>query len=623
MAITVKLKELRSSPTIKKTFTGVLIFLLVFSITGFFVVPPILRSALTKKLSEELHRQVSIRQVKVNPFVLSVTVKGFLIKERNGRDAFVSFDELYLNLQSISVLRRGLIFSEFKVDKPYVSIVRNEDGYYNFSDLLESKPKKETKNPGFSLNNIQILNGSIDFLDGPKHTAHKLRDMNIKIPFISNLPYYADIYVQPSFEAKVNDTPVSFKGKSKPFRDSLETRLDINIKDLDIPYYMAYSPYKMPFKVPSGFLDANTEVLYIQYRDRPPSLNVSGDVAFRKINVVDLEEIPLISLPALEISFAPSDLIAKRIHLSKVMLQSPELNISRDRSAKINLRVFLPEKQSEKTSDKEVSPFSLEADQIQVAAGKIEFSDFFKSLPFKTTIEMIEVKITNLSTSPDKKAKAHLSFQTESKESVKLESDFSTNPLVSEGMIELGQIQLKKYSPYYYHSVLFDIEEGGLDLSTKYKFKKTENELEAGLSELSAALTSLRLRKQGEKDDFLNIPTVSLNNTFVDLARREVIVGLLSTRNGLIKIRRSGDGKLNIQDLVPQSGASAGKPVKTKKGQDLLVTLKDVAADRYTVKIADSVPQEPVNLIIERINFKGTNLSTVKKSRGRTQYCSA
>ncbi len=158
--------------------------------------------------------------------MLSVTVRGFLVNERNGRDAFVSFDELYLNFQSISILKRGLIFSEIKVNKPYVNIVRNEDGSYNFSDLLEPKPKKEEeKKARFSLNNIQVLNGSIDFLDGPKHTVHKLRDMDIKIPFISSLPYYADIYVQPSFDAKVNGTPVSFKGRAKPFKDSHETHL--------------------------------------------------------------------------------------------------------------------------------------------------------------------------------------------------------------------------------------------------------------------------------------------------------------------------------------------------------------------------------------------------------------
>lgn len=617
MAITGKLKRLRSNPVARKTFIGALIFLVVFTVVGFFVVPPVLKSVLTKKLSEGLHRQVAIRQIKVNPFVLSVTVRGFLIKERNGRDTFVSFDALYLNFQSISILKRGLIFSEIKVNKPYVNIMRNEGGSYNFSDLLESKPKKEEKKPRFSLNNIQILNGSIDFYDGPKHTAHKLRDMDINIPFISSLPYYTDIYVQPSFEAKVNGTPFSFKGKTKPFRDSHETHLEIDIKDLNIPFYMAYSPFKMPFKLPSGFLDINTAVSYIQYRDKPPSLNVTGNVAFKKIKVVDLKQNPLVSLPALEISFAPSDLIAKKIHLVKVMVRAPELNISRDRSAKINLLALLPEKQpEEKPPVKEATPLSLDADHIQVAAGKIEFSDF-KSIPFKTRLEMIEMGIDNLSTATDKKAKAHLTFQTESKEGMKLESEFSINPLVSEGTLEFTQIQLKKYSPYYSQSVLFDVREGGLDLSTKYVFKKTEKEPEIGLSELSAALTSLKLRKRGDKDDFLHIPVVSLKNTSVDLTKREINIGRLSTQKGILKIKRYNDGKINIQSLVPESVTPGGKPIKTKKGQELRVTLRDIAVDRYAVKIEDSMPQEPVNLVAERINFKGANLSTAKNSKGR------
>ena len=619
MAFTLKLKGILSGKTAKKTFIGALIFLVIFSLVGFFIVPPILKSVLTKKLSEELHRQVAISQVKVNPFMLSVTLRGFLVNERNNQDAFVSFDELYLNFQSISLLKRGLILGEIKVSRSYVNIVRNEDGSYNFSDLLEPKQKKEEeeKKPRFSLNNIQILNGSVDFFDGPKHTAHKLRDMDIKIPLISSLPYYVDIYVHPSFEAKVNGTPVSFKGKAKPFKDSYETHLDINIKDLDIPFYLAYSPFKMSFKMLSGFLDVNTGVSYIQYRDRPPSLNVTGDVSLKKVKVVDLKEKPLVSLPAIEISFAPSDLIAKKIHLTKMMFQSPELNISRDRSSKINLLVLLPEKQpGEKPPAKEATPLSLDADQIRVANGKIEFSDL-TSIPFKTTLKMIEIGIDNLSTAQDKKAKAHLSLQTESKESVILENDFSINPLVSEGTLEFRQIQLKKYSPYYSQSVLFDIEGGALDLLTKYMFKKTEKEPEIGLSELSAALTSLKLRKRGEKDDFLNIPVVSLNNTSVDLTKREVNIGALSTQKGLLKIRRYSDGKFNVLSLVPESGTSEEKEGKTKKEKELLVTLKNIAVDRYTVKIEDSMLQEPVNLIAEQINFKGTNLSTVKNSKGR------
>ena len=617
MEITDKLKQLRSSHKARKISLGVLIFFVVFTLFGFFAVPPILKSVLVKKLSEGLHRQVSIKQVKVNPFMLSVTLRGFLVKEKNNRDAFLSFDELYVNLQSISVLKRGLVLSEMKLNRPYVNIVRNDDGSYNFSDLLESKPKKNETKSRFSLNNIQILNGGIDFLDGPKHTAHKVRDMDINIPFISSLPYYADRYVQPFFTAKINDTPVSFKGETKPFEDSLETHVDMNIKDLDIPFYLAYSPIRMSFKMPSGLLDINTRVSYTQYKDRPPSLNLTGDVAFKKIKIVDLKENPLISIPAFEISFAPSDLIAKKIHLAKVMVQSPELNLSRDRSSKINLLEILPEKESnKKTPSKESTPLSLDADHIQVADGKIEFADF-KSIPFKTKLEMIEIGIDNLSTAKDKKAKARLSLQTESKESVRLESDFSINPLLSEGVLELGQVQLRKYAPYYSQSVLFDVEKGGLDLSTKYIYKKAEKESEMRLADLSAALTSLKLRKRGEKDDFLNIPAASIKNTSVDLTKREVTIGAVSTQKGIINLKRSPDGKLNIQNLLAESGTQGVKPEKAKKGQAMLVTLKDISIDRYMVKMYDSTPQEPVNLAAERITFRGTNLSTAKNSKGR------
>ncbi|HXW69337.1 MAG TPA: DUF748 domain-containing protein, partial [Dissulfurispiraceae bacterium] len=614
-----KLKKLGSRPAAKKTLMWGLIFLVVYSVAGFFLIPPILKSVLVKKLSEGLHRQVFIRQIKVNPLVLSATVRGFMIKEPNGRDTFVSFDELYLNLQSISVLKRGLILSEIKLSGPYVNIVRKEDGSYNFSDLLEPKPKKEEKTPTprFSLNNIQILNGSIDFFDGLKHATHKLRDMDIRIPFISSLPYYANLYVQPSFYAKVNGTPVSFKGETKPFSDSHETHLEFNLRDLDIPFYVSYSPFKMPLKLPSGFLDIKTEISYVQYRNKQPSLNVAGNVAFRKIRITDPEEHPLISLTAFELFLAPSDLIAKKIHLTKVMLQSPELNISRDRSGKINLLTFLPEKKpADKLPDKESADFSLDADHIQVADGKIEFSDH-KASPFKTILDDIEVGIDNLSNAPDKKAKAHLSLLTESKEGFKLDSDFSINPLASEGRLEFTKIQLKKYSPYYSKSVLFDVQEGGLDLSTKYIFKQSEKEPEIRLADLSAGLTSLKLRKRGEKDDFLQIPVVSLKNTSVDLSKREVLIGTLSTQKGLLKVRRYTDGKLNMQSLLPEPGTSGGKPAKTKKERELLVTIKDIAADRYTVKLEDAMPQEPVNMAAEQINFRGSGLSTAKNSKGR------
>ena len=128
--------------------------------------------------------------------------------------------------------------------------------------------------------------------------------------------------------------------------------------------------------------------------------------------------------------------------------------------------------------DKETTHFSLDADHIKISDGKIEFSDL-KSIPFKTTLDMIEVGIDNLSTARYEKAAAHISLQTESGEGMKLENSFSINPLASEGTLEFTKLQLKKYSPYYSKSVLFDIREGSLGLSTKYLFKNTRKSLKS------------------------------------------------------------------------------------------------------------------------------------------------
>ena len=65
---------------------------------------------------------------------------------------------------------------------------------------------------------------------------------------------------------------------------------------------------------------------------------------------------------------------------------------------------------------------------------------------------------------------------------------------------------LKKYSPYYANLGRYTIEDGRFDFITKYSFLMTDKEPDLKVSDLMANVTALRLRKHGEKEDFLNIP---------------------------------------------------------------------------------------------------------------------
>jgi uncharacterized protein involved in outer membrane biogenesis len=617
----------------KKILYGLIILFAVFTLVGFFVLPPILKSILTKKLSENLHRQVTIDRIKINPYTLSITTRGLMVKDRASAEPFVSCDEIFLNVQSFSALRMALILKEIRLTKPYIRVTRNQDMSYNFSDLLEKKespsPEKTKPKPlRFSLNNITIENGSIDLSDEPKRTNHKVRELAIGIPFLSNIPSYVERFVQPHFSAKINDTLYTLQGKTKPFADSLETSVDINIKDLDIPYYLAYAPMKMNFKVVSAYLDTQAKISFIETKDKKPTLTVTGDVSLKKIAIDDSRNKPLFRLPLLAVSIAPSEPLSKIIHLSKISIQSPELEIRRDEKGVLNAQSLLPQEGEPKPAPKKTddsSPLALDIDEIQLAGGKISFYDLSRSKPFKTLLGPVEMKVDHFSNAKDKKSAYALSLKTEAKETIRIEGEFSMDPLGSEGMVEVKSVPLKKYAPYYRDSILFEIQDGRLDLSTRYRYAQGKKEPEVYLSGISFLLNALRFKRAEENEDFLKIPNISIKNTDMDVTKKEVKIGSFFTQKGEIFVKRLGNGEIDLLKLTPPPPTPAAAPPKGGKAEEKpketekpwLISLKQMSVDNYTIRVEDRTPSEPVTIAVENLKLRGDNISTAKNSKGK------
>src|SRR3970040_2615567 len=106
-------------------------------ILGALVAPLLLRCKLASVLSEKLHREVSIEQIRINPYTMTAALRGFLMKERQSPATAVSFDEIYVNLELQSLFRLGPVLKEIRLVKPYINLVRNENGAYNFADLID------------------------------------------------------------------------------------------------------------------------------------------------------------------------------------------------------------------------------------------------------------------------------------------------------------------------------------------------------------------------------------------------------------------------------------------------------------------------------------------------------
>src|SRR4030042_4215992 len=123
-------------------------------------------------------------------------------------------------------------------------------------------------------------------------------------------------------------------------------------------------------------------------------------------------------------------------------------------------------------------------------------------------------------------------------------------PLLAERALKLKSVSLKKYAPYYRDNILFDIEDGRLDLSTRYKYVKGEKEPEVLLSGISLSLNALRLKKAEENEDFLKIPNFSIKETDLDLTKKELKIGGFFTQKGELFIKRLKNGDMNVLKLV-------------------------------------------------------------------------
>ena len=94
-------------------------------------------------------------------------------------------------------------------------------------------------------------------------------------------------------------------------------------------------------------------------------------------------------------------------------------------------------------------------------------------------------------------------------------------------------LQLKGLRPYYESVVGLEITEGLLDLTTHFAVgQKEDKKLETKLSELNAALRSLRLDVPGDREPLWRAPLLAIKDTTVDVEKKSIVVGSFESRDG-------------------------------------------------------------------------------------------
>ncbi len=428
------LERLRQRRWPRRVAIGGAISVALFAVLGFFVVPPVARHVAQKQLGELLGRKVVIDRIRLNPFALSLTIEGFRIYETDQTTPFFGFSRLYVNAQLSSVFRRAPVLKEIAFDGLRLHVVRTKatadawgdlQGAYNFSDIVarmaampkSPEPPSPAPTPRFSLNNIHVGDGAITFDDRPSGDHHEVTGLAIGVPFVSTLPVYLDSFIEPGLQIRIDGTPFAVQGRTKPFKDSLETVLELRLDALDLTRYLPFVPLRLPFAVASAQLSLALDVGFVRPRADAPRLTLKGSVGLAKVDVKEKRRsdvTPLLALERVDVRIGESDLTAQTLHLESILISGLALHVRRQRDGTLNLEHMAPGGDSpaprhvskpQRGEPSTPSPSSgatvagprFALDRFTLEKTAVHFRDESVNPPFETDVRDVAVSVRGLS----------------------------------------------------------------------------------------------------------------------------------------------------------------------------------------------------------------------------------
>ena len=587
------------------------------------VAPPLLRGKIAAELGKKLHREVSIEQIKLNPYALTVAVRGFVMKARQGTATELSFDELFVNLDMRSLFRFAPVIEELKLTKPYVSIVRGDDRKYNFQDVIDefmSGPSGPT--PRFALNNIEILDGKIDFDDRLEQTKHTIAALKVGIPFISSLPSYAAIKVKPELSAIVNGAPFHLAGDTTtPFKDSLESTLGIDIDKLEIAKYLEYSPVALNFKMASGQLNGKITAAFKTAKNQPSVLALAGNLA---VNALDMQQsgAALLKFANFGVIIDSFEVFANKAKVKSVKAQGLEVNVRRDRKGEINLANLVAKPANStlvEPKKDDGKPFAYHIDEIAVDAATVWLTDDQPQRQYKTKLNNLTIKVAGLNNEADKKANVEIGFESALKEKFSHTGTLQLTPLIAEGKINIEALRPAALAPYYQDALAAEITDGLLDLGTDYHFADKPDQPDIALANLNATLRNFRLELAGQPEPLWRISSLALRDGAIDVGKKSLLIGALQAKDGAGYIQREADGTLNLTRIAKSETTPAPTTAAPAKKDDApwQIDMKQIVLDGFKVGFDDRATPAPVRTNLSEIALRLENFSNGKNRPGK------
>ncbi len=621
-------------------FLGLLAF---YAIVGLLILPPIIRYAAVKILSQQLNREVSIKKIKIDPFTLSATVDGLLIQEKDGQP-FVSWDEVYVNFQLSSFFGHAWVFKEINVTKPFVHAQMNRDGTFNFSDLIA----KFSTNAAPAGKKSAPLALRIEHLHIGGATA-ALADFTPREPFQRTAGPF-EITLEDFRTDPANKNPYAFSGLTPAgeriawtgffYLNPLSSQGELTLDNLTLNQYAPLYQDLVRFEIRDG-----TVGFHLNYQFELTSNNCVALVNDASFALRDLKVAPvgatnnIVEVPFFSVTGASVDLGKNQATVNAIYADGSKLFLTRDQDKNINVVelskpadaatnlpggvLFLLHSVTNVVAQllNSTNAWSATLRSVTSTNGSIFVADNANARPVKVALTDITFTAENVSNLRGTNFTSALSLRWNQDGSIKTKTVASLAPPTFEVALDLDQVDLSPLSPYVKLDLL--VLGGKLGLHGQAHLVTPRGELPAVTFSGDASLDGLHTVDGFSGDDLLKWDSVKVDAIQANLNPLTVAIQKIAVNQAYARLIIETNHTINLLNVLRLTVTNGVTPNTVKVAvvrknpvapDSLLpqITLGELSLTNTTASFTDRSLEPNVNLAVEQVNGTLAGLSSAE-----------
>jgi hypothetical protein len=583
------------SPRLRRNLWIIAIAFALFTVTGFLILPPIVKSQLERRASAALGRTVTVDKVRLNPYTLALTLENLEVREKDGKGSFLGWNRLYVNFDALASLTGDWVLSEIELDGFHASVAVNHDGSLNFSDILArlpaapAGPAAAPAKPSrpIRIGNLKVTQARVGFAD----QSRKKPFATVVGPLTFSLTEFRTAGARGApyhFEAVTESgEKLAWTGtlSAEPIRSVGEFGLENIVLAKYAPYYADL--------VQADLVDGKLSVhghYEIDLTEGQRMLKLQdGALQLRGIRLLErASQEPAVELPALDITRINADALAQKAAIGSIGLAGGHLHLRREKDGSINLLAML---QPAAENPAPVAPAAVPAAPLpgggpgqtpasqqagtvsrlpDVTIGEVALKDFQVDLtdlaaprPAQLGLGGIQVSLKNVTLADGAAMPLQLALTWAPQGTVRMEGNVSIKPQVKADLkLDVAGLEIGPLSPYLEQFINARITQGSVTSNLTAQMA-----LPAGQPPAATVTGGVKIEKFGlvdsvHNEDLAGLGSLSLTGLRISTAPQlAVALDEVNIAAPYARVIVNSDKTLNLAAVMKVAAAPAAGAV--------------------------------------------------------------